>query len=202
MRRSILLALAMATAILPASANAATTILSVDFENGFGAFTPSGQVAIADGADYHQCCGTQSDTSNHFAAFGGGQEPSGLILNAFNTFAGSLYTLTFDYGALGGGTDPLTVTVGGVSHVYSPVANNDLNSTFQQASFSFVGTGSPTTLSFQSAGTANVDAIVDNVVLSAVPEPATWAMLLFGFGAVGYSLRRRKSAGYVRAQAV
>lgn len=28
--------------------------------------------------------------------------------------------------------------------------------------------------------------------VSAVPEPATWAMMLLGFGAVGYSMRRRK----------
>jgi hypothetical protein len=28
---------------------------------------------------------------------------------------------------------------------------------------------------------------------AAVPEPATWGMLLLGFGAVGYSLRRRRS---------
>lgn len=27
---------------------------------------------------------------------------------------------------------------------------------------------------------------------SAVPEPATWAMMLFGFGAVGFGMRRRK----------
>ena len=28
----------------------------------------------------------------------------------------------------------------------------------------------------------------------AVPEPATWAMMLLGFGAIGYSLRRRRKA--------
>jgi hypothetical protein len=28
----------------------------------------------------------------------------------------------------------------------------------------------------------------------AVPEPATWAMMLMGFGAVGFGMRRRKSA--------
>lgn len=28
----------------------------------------------------------------------------------------------------------------------------------------------------------------------AVPEPATWAMLIMGFGAIGYSLRRRQAA--------
>jgi hypothetical protein len=29
--------------------------------------------------------------------------------------------------------------------------------------------------------------------VSAVPEPTTWAMMLIGFGAVGYSMRRRAS---------
>jgi hypothetical protein len=32
----------------------------------------------------------------------------------------------------------------------------------------------------------------DNVNISAVPEPATWAMMLAGFGFVGASMRRRK----------
>ena len=27
---------------------------------------------------------------------------------------------------------------------------------------------------------------------SPVPEPATWAMMLLGFGAVGYAMRRRR----------
>jgi hypothetical protein len=41
-----------------------------------------------------------------------------------------------------------------------------------------------------------------NVAFSAnqLPEPATWAMMLFGFGAMGWQLRRRRTA--VLAQAV
>ncbi|MBB5685487.1 PEPxxWA-CTERM sorting domain-containing protein [Sphingobium boeckii] len=35
---------------------------------------------------------------------------------------------------------------------------------------------------------------VDNVTLgNAVPEPATWAMMLIGFGVVGYAMRRKVS---------
>lgn len=32
-----------------------------------------------------------------------------------------------------------------------------------------------------------------NFSLSAVPEPATWAMMLIGFGGIGFAMRRRKS---------
>jgi hypothetical protein len=32
----------------------------------------------------------------------------------------------------------------------------------------------------------------------AVPEPATWAMMLMGFGAAGYAMRRRRQFGQIR----
>ena len=33
---------------------------------------------------------------------------------------------------------------------------------------------------------------VDNFAINGVPEPATWAMMLLGFGAIGFAMRRRK----------
>jgi hypothetical protein len=41
----------------------------------------------------------------------------------------------------------------------------------------------------------------DAEVMAAIPEPATWAMFLMGFGAIGYSMRSRK-VGYKALQAV
>ena len=37
---------------------------------------------------------------------------------------------------------------------------------------------------------------IDNIALTTggVPEPSTWAMMLLGFGAIGFTIRRRKSA--------
>lgn len=34
----------------------------------------------------------------------------------------------------------------------------------------------------------------DNFTVNAVPEPATWALMLLGFGAIGFGMRRRRSA--------
>jgi len=35
---------------------------------------------------------------------------------------------------------------------------------------------------------------------AAIPEPATWAMMLFGFGAVGVSLRKRPLTARTRVR--
>lgn len=40
---------------------------------------------------------------------------------------------------------------------------------------------------------------IDDIAVSAVPEPATWAMLVFGFSLVGLSARARKRAARVAA---
>jgi len=36
------------------------------------------------------------------------------------------------------------------------------------------------------------DLIIRATVTPAVPEPATWAMMLLGFGSVGFAMRRRR----------
>jgi hypothetical protein len=35
-------------------------------------------------------------------------------------------------------------------------------------------------------------ALSGNITMNPVPEPATWAMMLLGFGAVGFAMRRRR----------
>jgi len=40
---------------------------------------------------------------------------------------------------------------------------------------------------------------IDNVSFNAVPEPATWAMLIAGFSMIGFSARRRRNTGNVSA---
>jgi hypothetical protein len=40
----------------------------------------------------------------------------------------------------------------------------------------------------------------DNFTINAVPEPATWALMMLGFGAIGFGMRRRRSDQGVRVR--
>ena len=42
-------------------------------------------------------------------------------------------------------------------------------------------------------GTVTINTAVPDPQNTVVPEPATWAMMLLGFGAAGYAMRRRKA---------
>lgn len=58
-----------------------------------------------------------------------------------------------------------------------------------------ITTGGSYLLTFSQApgGDPYRGSIIDNVSISAVPEPATWGMMLLGFGLMGFGLRRRRS---------
>jgi hypothetical protein len=48
-------------------------------------------------------------------------------------------------------------------------------------------------LTFSAEGTSDsLGGYVDNITLSAVPEPATWAVMLMGFGGLGVAMRSRR----------
>jgi hypothetical protein len=76
------------------------------------------------------------------------------------------------------------------------VNGSDTRSTMGWAPYQyrFKASGKSTVLSFASAtGTAYGPAL-DNVSISAVPEPAQWAMMLMGFGGLGVVMRSRRKA--------
>jgi hypothetical protein len=67
------------------------------------------------------------------------------------------------------------------------------------------GTGrfSGATGGFIGSGTADprVRPSIVSLSFSPVPEPSTWAMMLIGFGAIGFSIRRRRTACGLRQMA-
>jgi hypothetical protein len=60
----------------------------------------------------------------------------------------------------------------------------------------FTASGPSELLSFMAVGTPSGNlppfALLDGVSLTAVPEPSTWAMMLVGFGGLGYAAYRRR----------
>jgi hypothetical protein len=93
-------------------------------------------------------------------------------------------------GGMLGVTSSLSSTTGVFERLaLATKANNPFNFV---ALFSY-GAGAEFYVDFASAGNGMSEGIEPNVEPGAVPEPATWAMILFGFGAIGSALRRRKS---------
>ncbi|WP_416907637.1 MAG: PEPxxWA-CTERM sorting domain-containing protein [Polymorphobacter sp.] len=77
------------------------------------------------------------------------------------------------------GTGPYTETIAGTRP-------------FLTYALSFIPTTAGSlALSFGTTSADNVGPMLDNVVVSQVPEPASWAMLIAGFGLIGAAMRRR-----------
>jgi len=90
--------------------------------------------------------------------------------------AGNLLTTQDDLGY----TDP------GSIHRYDPY----LDYTFATAGQYFVRVGSYPSNS-AATGDYQLNVSLQSPAVPAVPEPSTWGMMLLGFGAAGYALRRR-----------
>ena len=122
------------------------------------------------------------------------------ISQAVSLLAGQTYLFSFIYNGGGGGTTTsIAYTIG--SDLSGSVSTGTLDvysgSPWQTLSTSFVAslTG-PQTLTFMPNGFWS-GGFIDNVQLTTgagppvpgVPEPATWAMMLLGFGVIGLAMR-------------
>ena len=193
----------------------ATTIVNGNFETGpFGVaptgFTvsPGNSVVALQASDFIPCCnviGSAAQLANHFASFGAGNRGAVSTLSQIlSTREGDRYTISFDFAALGrlnrsagiivnafeANTDALLGTFS-----TETTTDNNLATTFERHTFRFIGASSATRLSFSldpAFDPIDVAGVLDNVA-AAVPEPATWAMMITGFGMVGGTMRRRRT---------
>jgi len=97
-----------------------------------------------------------------------------------------------------------TVSLGSQSYTTQTVTTPEHGfQPWRLASFTFTAQNSSDTLSFLANGTPVGQppfSLLDGVSLeeAAVPEPATWAMMIFGFGIAGAAMRNRREFAGIR----
>ena len=99
---------------------------------------------------------------------------SGLVDTSYQTDSTASDLAAF--AANGGGTGT------GLASTYT---TTNLNATGGNPTYTQTTTGTPTFYLYYT---------YDNSTAASVPEPATWAMMIAGFGFVGFSLRRKETA--------
>jgi len=137
----------------------------------------------------------------NFVALDGAFQDAALQQTINGLTIGQTYHLSFNYafaqqtGFSGDTTQNLSVSLGAFSATSSDIVlPNHGFSGWGAANFDIVATATSETLSFLSVASPQLPpfALVSNVSLTGgVPEPATWAMMLVGFGGLGALIRRR-----------
>lgn len=126
---------------------------------------------------------------------------AGTISQTVTTTPGATYLVSFFYSRnAAGAPDPATaeVSAGGVTLDVSAANDGSFGGPFamlwKPAHFTFTGTGSDT-LTLKATVDGNGGVFFDGVsVTGSVPEPASWALMIGGFGLAGVALRRRRVA--------
>ncbi len=167
-----------------------------------GAVFGAGTGLQADGSAFNYVSAPSASQTAHIQSVGSFTETFGSLI------LGKTYTVSFmDAARSGYGVDGVTVSYNGNTIYTGTPASTAFNAV---NSFTFVYDGSHhdltiggTTLQGNDAGSNalhDYNVAVDNFSISAVPEPATWALMLLGFGGLGVALRAgRKSQAAVAA---
>jgi hypothetical protein len=107
------------------------------------------------------------------------------------------YLLTFYYSPrpnIPASSNGIDVLVGG-SSIFNVTGAGAGNTVWTPYQLYFTTTLANTSLAFSALGTSDsLGGYLDNIrLVSSVPEPATWAMMLLGFGGIGFAMRRRRT---------
>ncbi len=113
---------------------------------------------------------------------GSGNNPAGQ-LTSFPSFGAGTYTLTFDLAGnqRTAASQETVVSLGSFSQAFTLASNVPFTS--HSLTFTTITGGQ---LRFTETGPSDQQGnLLDNVVLTAVPEPSTWAMMVLGFLGIG-----------------
>ena len=132
----------------------------------------------------------------------GNTGPNDGVMQTLNTVAGQNYNLVFFVGNADttGSFRPfyllpstIDLAINGVSRDgFTNAAVTENSTNFREFHTIFTGTGHDTLL-FTNGTVGDNYAGLDDVSVTAVPEPASWGLMILGFGGLGAALRRRRT---------
>ena len=205
--------LAIALAVGAAGGGQAATVVNGSFETGPNPNGGLGFITLGTGdssiTGWTVTGGSIDYIGNYWTAQDGsrsidlaGTSLGTLTQTLTDTIVGQRYAVNFWVSKTpdgGAATRTGTFAAGGQTFNFSYATPNDrTNMNWQLETFEFFATSTTTDLSFAADASAGCcfGPALDNVSIDAVPEPATWAMMIGGFGLVGGALRaaRRRSA--------
>ncbi|MGL4540913.1 MAG: PEPxxWA-CTERM sorting domain-containing protein [Polymorphobacter sp.] len=179
--KTLLISAAFAAFAVTGTANAAVTVIDFDAVatgNAVGAFYPGFNFV-----DWATTSGF-GETSAPNLAFN-------LTPGAYVDVAAGFSSLSFTTGSFIATTVNVWSGLGGTGSLLGSGTFFSPPGAFAPGSVAFSGTAKSITLS----GTNGSDFGWDDVTFgAAVPEPASWALMIAGFGMVGAAMRRRKLA--------
>jgi len=185
----------VALAAAPAFANASATL--IDFENNWQYGETVDNHYAASGVTFTNVLGLSNDAD--FTYYTGAPSPLGVAMAQLDGVVNTSAVMNVAAGANGLSffySSPTDVVgaikaysglngTGTLLGTFDLTANTSAYDVWTAASFSFGGTA----LSFDLTGSANVVGL-DNLSVTAVPEPESYALALLGLGLVGVVARR------------
>ena len=140
--------------------------------------------------------GYSPHSGNDFAYLGDTSD-TGSLSQQLATLAGETYALSYYLASHGDALTSFSVDWNGQTIAGSQLTNPNSGGAYVLYSFLVTGTGLDT-LTIHASDHPSYIALDDVSVVSgingAVPEPATWAMMLIGFGGIGLAMRRKRTA--------
>lgn len=207
------LAPTFAIALLAAGGAQAVTVVNGSFEQGV-AIPPSGVVSLATGDTTSLpgwtvlANGVDYFDNNYLDASDGNRAvklttttAGGIVQRVGGFAAGRAYEIRFDLSSDPNDPQPRPFTSrmivsasGGGARLYSYTVtgqNSPGDMRYETNRYRFRAGGEFANIQFRSLNNDEFGAVIDNVSIAEVPEPASWALLVLGFGLIGMVSRRK-----------